>query len=134
MTESYDHYSLVPDDAWTWPHFSPREMACPHCDELKYLPGFMDRLEAVRLLYGGPIAIASAYRCEDHNAAVGGRSNSAHLRGAACDPKDPGDGARRKALLDAIYRAGFTGFGMGAGKLHIDYDPSLRERAWFYGA
>ncbi len=109
-------------------------MACPHCGEIKFSAEFMDRLEAFRLLYGGPVLLASAYRCEEHNAAVGGAPDSTHKRGYGCDPRDPGDGVKRKRMLEAIYRVGFTGFGMGAGKLHIDLDTSLGERAWFYGS
>ena len=42
-------------------------------------------LDPVREAFGGPIVVNSGYRCERHNAAVGGVRNSQHLRGEAAD-------------------------------------------------
>ena len=126
-------WKVVTAAQWPWRYFSPEEMACPHCRLVFMQPQFMDKLDALRGLLGAAVTVASAFRCPEHNAAVGGSDNSAHLRGWAIDPQDPGGGPRRKALLDGIYRVGFRGFGMGARQLHIDDDPGLGARAWFYG-
>lgn len=133
MPLSYPHWNLVPASDWTWPHFTPRELACPHCNAIIVEPDMLDRLEAARLIYGAPIVIASAYRCPVHNAAIGGAKDSAHPRGTAVDPKDPETGIARRKLIAAFFAAGFEGFGMGAHKLHFDVDP-LGFRAWHYGA
>lgn len=42
-------------------------------------------LEPIRALLNVPMHVNSGYRCPAVNAAVGGKSNSAHLDGRACD-------------------------------------------------
>lgn len=42
-------------------------------------------LDEVRVVYGAPIRINSGYRCPSLNKAVGGVSNSQHLKGLAAD-------------------------------------------------
>ena len=42
-------------------------------------------LEPARERFGKPIYVNSGYRCSIHNAAVGGASNSQHMRGEAAD-------------------------------------------------
>ena len=58
-------------------------------------------LEHVRYLFGRPIVVNSAYRSQAVNAAVGGASNSFHLKGCAADirPVD-NDPIIRKRLFD----------------------------------
>jgi len=131
MPISYAHFNLMPESIWQWNHFTPRELACPHCFEIKIEPRLVDLLESVRLIYGAPITIASGYRCPTHNTAIKGAENSPHLRGTAVDPKDPGNGPARYKMIRAFFNAGFEGFGMGDGKLHFDID-SLGMRAWHY--
>lgn len=58
----------------------------PLTDEAKINLVYLCRkLEKVRLNFNQPIRINSAYRCPEVNKAVGGVSNSLHLRGRACD-------------------------------------------------
>lgn len=132
MGMEYERWQDVPKADWPWANFQPKEMACSHCGKILIEPELMDRLQAARLIYGSGITVASGYRCPAHNAAVGGAADSAHTRGTAVDPKDPGTGASRRKLIGAFLAAGFQGFGMGAGKLHFDVDL-LGARAWFYG-
>ena len=42
-------------------------------------------LDPVREQYGKPVCVNSGYRCARHNAAVGGVTNSQHMRGEAAD-------------------------------------------------
>lgn len=42
-------------------------------------------LDKVRELWGKPIGVNSGYRSAELNRAVGGKKNSQHLRGEACD-------------------------------------------------
>lgn len=71
-------------------HFSAREFACrcggtlPGCEKTKVLRGLIASLEVYRTIVG-PLLIVSGYRCPQHNARVGGVSNSQHLFGAAAD-------------------------------------------------
>jgi len=132
MSLQYNNYREFPAEMWKWPNFSPVEMACPHCEGLLIVPRVMDRLQAVRYIYGHSIIIASAYRCKEHNTAIGGGENSAHMRGTAVDAY-PGRGGDLAGLLDAFNTVGWLGHGMGAGKLHFDWDHELGKRAWYYG-
>ena len=47
--------------------------------------------QILREYFGSPILVNSAYRCQQHNASIGGKVNSYHVLGAAMDirPKDP---------------------------------------------
>lgn len=42
-------------------------------------------LNPARQRYGGPVLVNSGYRCQKHNAEVGGVPNSQHMRGEAAD-------------------------------------------------
>ena len=50
----------------------------------------LELLDELRDLIGGPIEISCAYRCPDHNAAVGGVPDSQHALGTAADIQIPG--------------------------------------------
>ncbi|MFM7791515.1 MAG: D-Ala-D-Ala carboxypeptidase family metallohydrolase, partial [Microcystis panniformis] len=52
----------------------------------------MRELEKIRTDYGKPIIITSGYRPEQINRAVGGVSNSQHIRGTAVDSCPPTQG------------------------------------------
>lgn len=56
---------------------------------LVYLAAYV--LEPLRVAMGEPIKIGSGYRCEKLNKAVGGVSNSQHLKGQAADLCIDGD-------------------------------------------
>ena len=67
-------------------HFSESEMSCHHCGQLPAggISGvLLDGLERLRTIVGKPIYVTNAYRCPEHNAAVGGVSNSPHVHGTA---------------------------------------------------
>lgn len=42
-------------------------------------------LDPARQRYGGPVLVNSGYRCQKHNAEVGGVPNSQHISGEAAD-------------------------------------------------
>ena len=69
---------------WRWPHFTSKEMACPHCGETQMGDEFMDRLEAFRVALNNPMHINSAYRCPIHEEAIGA-SGANHPQGLAID-------------------------------------------------
>ncbi len=131
----FEHWNQVPEDKkiWPWPHFTPKELACSCCDGLIIVPEALDRLQAGRFLYGRGIYVASAYRCVKRNTELGGAENSAHPRGTAFDPYLPAVGnlAQFQNAMNAV--GPWMGRGSGAGKMHLDFDRELGERAWFYG-
>jgi uncharacterized protein YcbK (DUF882 family) len=46
---------------------------------------FMTSLQKLRDIIGVPFKINSGFRCNSHNTAIGGVSNSWHTKGKACD-------------------------------------------------
>ena len=67
---------------------------------LVYLAAFV--LEPLRQAMGRPISISSGYRCEQLNKAVGGVSNSQHLKGQAADICINGDMSFGRQIFDHI--------------------------------
>ena len=73
-------------------HFKLEEFPCRCCGSngtLQAMGNTKALVEAVldpaREAYGKPIYVNSGYRCQKHNAEVGGVRNSQHLRGEAAD-------------------------------------------------
>lgn len=75
-------------------------------------------LEEIRALFGKAVSISSGFRCPALNAAVGGVSNSAHVRGLAAD-FTVRDTVNRDAF-DAIRKSG------------IKYDQLIMEGTWIH--
>lgn len=71
------------------PHFTYREAACRHCGEiisLETVRTTAEWAERVREAMGGlPMHVNSWCRCASHNKAVGGATNSYHMKGMAID-------------------------------------------------
>lgn len=123
----YNHFSDVPDDAWRWPSFSPREIACKGTGKILINERALDKLQVLRDRLGKPLILTSAYRSPEHNRRVGGATRSKHMEGIAFDVRmenhDPHE-------FEAAARAvGFKGFGYypRSGFMHIDTGP---ERSW----
>lgn len=66
-------------------NFTRSELQCPCCSKCLMCPAFIDRLQVFRDIYGKPLIVVSGFRCEEHNAEVGGSLNSDHLYGKAVD-------------------------------------------------
>jgi lysozyme family protein len=74
------------------PNFHLREFSC-HCGKCSSVlvsPTQVARLQQLRNALKKPITITSGYRCEKHNAAVGGVADSQHPRGTATNIKVAG--------------------------------------------
>lgn len=115
---------------WNWPHFRPQELQCK-CN--KYCKGeyfhdakFLDALEKFRMGLG-PIIINSARRCAGHNHAIGGATQSMHMREIAVDVKIAP--YSRVELYEAAIKAGFRGIGFGVNFMHLDLGT---RRRWTY--
>lgn len=71
-------------------------------------------MEQVRSLLGHPITITSGYRCYPLNKAIGGKPNSKHIQGLACDFICPDYGSQVE-IVKAIEASG------------IDFDQCILE-------
>jgi uncharacterized protein YcbK (DUF882 family) len=116
-------------------HFSLDEFRCScDCNQVIVVPALIEVLEDLREFSGVPIQITSGYRCAKHNAAVGGKPNSAHLTGEAADFWVSGDKDRFK-FLEAFFIYGGLRIGIGKDFLHVDVSHDLpNEVCWLYGA
>lgn len=90
------------------PHFSDKELACRCCGLQGMDPQFMSKLESVRLAYGKPMIVSSAYRCDDHNKSIGGSYR--HPMGEAIDIRVYGPDALRLVKIALLF--GYTGIGV----------------------
>lgn len=74
-------------DFWAGiPNFRRREFACKcGCGFDDIDQGLVSVIQRVRDHFGGPGIVSSGCRCPEHNARVGGKANSRHLRGRAVD-------------------------------------------------
>ena len=89
-------------------------------------------LQKLRTYLDRPIKINSAYRCESHNRAIGGVSNSQHVKGNASDvvisslsPKEV------YTLFDKLMDGGFIAQGgLGLYNTFVHYDTRGYEARW----
>ena len=94
-------------------------------------------LQSVRNTIARALLISSGYRNRVLNKAVGGVSNSRHLDGDAVDIRVSGwDGEAVKALIAAMVKAGFRGFGLGTDKAgnvsFLHGDLRTAPTVWLY--
>jgi uncharacterized protein YcbK (DUF882 family) len=83
---------------------------------------------------GFPFIINSGFRCPAHNAAVGGKPDSAHLTGEAADIFISGNIDRFK-LIEAIALCSVSRYGIGGEFIHVDVSQTLPQQVcWLYGA
>lgn len=113
-----------------WPNFRPGELACKHCQALRVNYYALDTLQKFRNLLGRPVVLNSAYRCADHNQAVGGAPASYHLSGRAFDTQTFATNRGQFHLTRLAAEAGFRGFGYYDHFTHLDVGP---RRDWFAG-
>jgi zinc D-Ala-D-Ala carboxypeptidase len=90
------------------PNFTRAELVCPCCGQLATEAGvisaarfrqLIDGLEALRAAAGHALPVTSGYRCQRHNAAVGGAAQSRHMSGDAVDISLPPAGVLRLAAI-----------------------------------
>lgn len=83
------------------------------------------KMEKVRAILGAPIFISSWYRCLELNTAVGGASNSDHMRGAAVDFVAPKFGSPleiAKAIISQEMLINFKQLILEHTWVHISWD------------
>lgn len=140
QSEEFEHYSQISfaDFKKRWPSFSPEEIACNRTGKVVLDTDALDKLQRLRNALGVPVIVTSGTRSKEHNKAVGGEENSAHLKGAAFDVSmsnhDPA------VFIAAARKAGFTGIGTypeaHRNFVHVDTGAHLpqphksRARSW----
>ena len=92
------------------------------------------KLDDLRTLTARPLIITSGYRSPEHNTKVGGKNNSAHLRGLAVDLATDGlQDAIRFAIVAARNGWPRIGIDLKGRLMHLDVDSTLPTPAtWFY--
>lgn len=117
----------------TMHHFDLEEFSCTHCGDNQMVKEFLLMVDFARNVAGVPFAITSGYRCQQHNAMVGGVASSSHTRGYAADIACPSS-HHRFAIINGLIEAGFTRIGIASNFIHVDNDPNKPEEViWTYG-
>lgn len=93
---------------------------------------FLQKLDEARELAGIPFIINSAYRSPEHNAKIGGKPNSSHIKGLAVDISVT-DSRTRFIVLNALINAGFNRIGIADTFIHVDLDLDKSSKViWTY--
>lgn len=115
-----------------WKHFKIEEFKCPCCGGLIIDEHLVDLLDQAREIAGVPFVITSGYRCNKHNEEIGGKPNSAHLKGQAADIAVPSS-QHCYAILRALLEVGFMRIGIAKDFIHVDIDWSKPHPViWVY--
>lgn len=103
------------------------QLKCRCCGVNNCTPQLVMLLHDLELEWMFPLHISSGYRCEKHNAAVGGATHSKHMEGLAVDVELEPDEIDKFILV--AKNVGFRGIGKGKNFVHIDLGP---KRSWAY--
>jgi len=120
-------------------YFTKKELRCKcGCKKAEMKEDFMLRANQARHISGVPFIVTSAYRCKEHNKAVGGRGSSSHLKGLALDIsiKSPQDALK---IIDGLLQAGIKrilpyvvkGKGKNMDMVHIHFDDDGEKESTF---
>jgi len=104
----------------------------PTTDGGKMSISFLHKLDEARAIAGVPFKITSGYRSKKHNATVGGRVGSSHLKGVAVDIRC-NNSADRTKIINSLVKVGL-GRRMGIAKtfIHTDDDKDKPAAIWLY--
>ena len=110
-------------------HFSTKEFSCGcgcgfGANTGDVNPTLLELLENIRGELNYPLNITSGCRCVEHNRAIGGSRNSAHLRGKAADIYCISSSIRYK-IVKAALKYGAKRIEIGGHWVHLDVDMSL---------
>ena len=99
--------------------FTRDELKCKcGCDRAEMDEDFMQIMDIIRFRVGRPIYLNSAYRCPDHNLAVGGVEDSPHVTGEGADVQCSGNHAHE--ILCEAALLGVPGIGVKQKGVHAD--------------
>lgn len=112
-------------------NFKESEWNCKHCGGAhKMKPEVMKNVQSLREIYGKPLVLTSAWRCEDHPNEIRKLKPGQHNQGTAVDIKVT-DGAMSYELIKIGLALDATGFAVGGGFVHLDWREST-PAAWRY--
>lgn len=122
-------YTKADFDKRLAPNFTVREFACKcGCGSLVLDEELPVILQKIRDRFGAAVIINSGYRCEKHNAAVGGVKGSRHTKGQAADIRVVGIApAKVAAYAETI---GVLGVGLYGDFVHVD---TRDYKSFWYG-
>lgn len=115
-------------------NFSEAEFTCRcGCGQADMKVSFMARLQRVRDAYRRPMVITGGFRCQEHDAAIGGAG--VHPKGRAADISVSGRDCF--AMIDLAISKGMTGIGLKQHGTHVTRfahldDLSGPTRPWFW--
>ena len=118
-----------------WQNFSPDEVKCQHCGELKIDEELMDLIQEARETLG-PLRITSGYRCSEHNNNISSTGPTGpHTTGKALDI-GTNSSQQRKELID-YFATKVSGLGIAKSFIHIDILTAedgfeMRPNSWVY--
>ena len=113
-------------------YFKREEFSCFCCNKNKVSDKLLSLLETCRSVYGKSMFIESGYRCEKHNAEVGGAPESAHVKGEAADIRCLSS-SDRYALLRVLLTFGAKRIGLHEKFIHVDVSETLAQNVmWIY--
>ena len=113
---------------------SPDEIGSglPTTDGGKMNVNFLHKLHEARAISGVPYKITSGYRTPKHNAKVGGRVGSSHLKGVAVDIKC-NNSSDRARILKGLFLVGLgRRIGIATQFIHVDADYDKPSAIWLY--
>lgn len=122
-------------------HFSSKELTCPcGCNKNFISPLFMNKVERLRVEYGKPIILSSAFRCPEYNERVSSTGITGPHTMGAVDIKVYGIEAFR--ILQLAFKFKFSGIGIqqkgnyASRFIHLDdlwaSKDRRRPRVWSY--
>ena len=128
---------ITTPDHWRsdWCNFTPDEVKCQHCGELKISSSLMDLIQTARAELG-PLSITSGYRCSEHNNNISSTGPSGpHTTGKSLDISVR-DSKHRKELI-TYFAPKVPGLGIAKSFIHIDILTAedgfeMRPNSWVY--
>lgn len=103
-------------------YFKQEEFCCKcGCGQCDVHPQLIAALDLARAHAGIPFTVSSGFRCQKHNASVGGKTTSSHTKGMAADIVYA-NGRDGLIILKALLPY-FDRVGIGNGFIHVDIDP-----------
>ena len=118
-------------------HFKSSDFDCPCCGENKMDLSFLLLLDTAREYANIPFVISSGYRCEKHNAEVGGAKLSSHCKGLAVDIKtncaDVPNSLVAYNIMEWCRTIGLTRFALYENHIHVDYDRDKTQNVLIWG-
>ena len=118
-------------------NFSKSEFECKDGSEMpndvfENIKVLAEQMQVLRDELGVPIHLTSAYRSPSHNRKAGGKSNSQHLYGKACDMQVKGMSPKKVYLtIERLIKEGkMLQGGLGLYNTFVHYDWRLTRARW----